>query len=251
MSKTFLIRLDDACPTMNLDKWNKIFSILDKYGVKPLIGVIPNNQDPSQQIYNENTDFWNLMKSCENKGYEIALHGYNHVYSSSDSGIFPFWNKSEFAGLPLPEQKGKIYKGLAILKSHEINPKIFFAPSHTLDINTLIALKETSDIRIISDGIALTPFRMNDFVFLPQICGHCRNIPLKGIYTFCYHPNTMEERDFIYLDNFLSENIKLFKTFNSIIKDSSSVRTRNILDRLIHNSYFCTRMIRNFMKKLK
>lgn len=251
MSKRYLLRLDDACPTMYLENWNRIFDILDRYGVKPLIGVIPNNQDPSQKLDSEKPNFWELIKFWENQGCEIAIHGYNHVYSSSHSGIFPFWNKSEFAGLPLLEQKKKIHEGLAILKSHEINPKIFFAPSHTLDINTLKALKEVSDIRIISDGIALTPFKINDFVFLPQICGHCRKIPLKGIYTFCYHPNTMNEKDFVSLEKFLSENNKYFSTFTSIIKDCSSVRTRNFFDRLIHNSYFYTRKIRNFMRKQK
>ena len=251
MSKRYILRLDDACPTMNFQNWNRILGILDRYAVKPLVGVIPNNQDPSQKIDNENPDFWNLIKFWEDQGCEIALHGYNHVYSSSDSGIFPFWNKSEFAGLPLQEQKEKIHQGLAILKSHKIKPRIFFAPSHTLDINTLIALKETTDIRIISDGIAITPFRINDFVFFPQICGHCRNIPLNGIFTFCYHPNTMSERDFIDLENFLCKNYKVFSTFSSIIKDNRNIRARNVYDKLIHNIYFLIRKMRYSLKKLK
>ena len=41
----YIFRLDDACPSMNHEKWNRILSIFDKYNISPIIAVIPNNQD--------------------------------------------------------------------------------------------------------------------------------------------------------------------------------------------------------------
>lgn len=53
----FCIRLDDACPQMNLEKWNRIEHLLDQYEIKPLVGVIPDNQDPDFQAEPDHT-FW-------------------------------------------------------------------------------------------------------------------------------------------------------------------------------------------------
>ena len=47
MSARYLIRLDDACHTMDTFKWDKIENILDKYSVKPIVSVIPDNKDRS------------------------------------------------------------------------------------------------------------------------------------------------------------------------------------------------------------
>ena len=43
-------------------------------------------------------NFWNKVRGWQNKGWHIALHGYDHIYISSNSGLVPFNNKSEFAG---------------------------------------------------------------------------------------------------------------------------------------------------------
>lgn len=41
----YIIRLDDACPTMNHEKWRKVEKLLDKYDIKPIVGIIPNSKD--------------------------------------------------------------------------------------------------------------------------------------------------------------------------------------------------------------
>ena len=41
----FIIRLDDACPTMDKKKWDKIEKILNELNIKPLVAIIPNNKD--------------------------------------------------------------------------------------------------------------------------------------------------------------------------------------------------------------
>lgn len=45
MNNKYLIRLDDACPTMDKAKWQRIFDILDGNGVRPMVGIIPHNED--------------------------------------------------------------------------------------------------------------------------------------------------------------------------------------------------------------
>lgn len=89
-----------------------------------------------------------------NKGWIIALHGYNHVYSTNEGGINPVNKRSEFAGISLEQQKKKIRSGVKIFRENGHDPQVFFAPSHTFDENTIKALKEESNIRIISDTIA-------------------------------------------------------------------------------------------------
>ena len=39
--KRYIIRLDDAASTRNIINWNRIENLLDKFQVKPLVGVIP------------------------------------------------------------------------------------------------------------------------------------------------------------------------------------------------------------------
>ena len=78
------------------------------------------------------------------------------------------------------------------MREHGIDPKVFFAPAHTFDNNTLIALKECSNIRIISDTIANDIYTKYGFTFVPQQAGRVRKQPFRTV-TFCYHPNTMND----------------------------------------------------------
>lgn len=240
--KKYLIRLDDACPTMDATRWQRMESILDKYGVRPMVGIIPSNADPKQMINKEDGCFWQKALAWQNKGWAIALHGFDHCYISSDAGINPLWNRSEFAGISLEQQKQKISDGVAILKSHGLNPQYFFAPSHTFDKNTLQALRECSDIRIISDTIATRPYRKGEFVFIPQIGGHCVNMPLPGVYTFCFHPNTMTDTDFDSLESFIKLHNSEFCGFDEL--DLTGVRGKSLKDRFISRLYFTQRKLR-------
>lgn len=212
----YLLRLDDACPTMHRERWKKIEMILDNHSIKPMVGVIPHNEDSLQNISPEDESFWDKVRNWESKGWAIALHGYNHCYTSTDAGINPLWNRSEFAGLPLEEQKEKIRKGIEIFKSHKLNPEYFFAPSHTFDLNTLKALEECSDIRIISDTIATKPYKRHSFIFIPQIGGHCREMKYNGIWTFCLHPSVMDDKALLRVDKFITKHASEFISFDDI-----------------------------------
>lgn len=242
--KKFLIRLDDACPFMDTKKWQRMEDILDKYGVKPMVGIIPANADPKTMIVPENRAFWDKAKEWQEKGWAIALHGYDHCYISNKGmqGINPMWSRSEFAGVSLEKQKEKIRKGVGILKNHGIDAKYFFAPSHTFDENTLTALFEESDIRVISDTIGRFPYKKEEFWFVPQITGHCVKMPMTGIYTFCFHPNTMNDQSFINLENFLNAYGSQFSGFEEI--SLSSYSNKRVLDIILSWVFFAYRRFR-------
>ena len=101
-----------------------------------MVGIIPNCEDKQMEQYPINPEFWALAHSWIENGWTIAMHGYNHVYSTNCGGINPIIKRSEFAGESLETQKEKIALGVNIFKSHGITPEVFFAPSHTFDENT-------------------------------------------------------------------------------------------------------------------
>lgn len=232
----YIIRLDDAADRMDCKKWDRMEALLDKYDIKPLVGVIPNCKDEMMNIYDCDPDFWNKVHQWDAKGWTIALHGYEHVYCTTDGGINPVNKRSEFAGLSLEQQKNKIKKGVEIFRRNEVEPKVFFAPSHTFDLNTIEALKQESNIRIISDTVANKPYSQYDMTFVPQQSGKVRKLPFKVV-TFCYHPNMMEEQEFIYLESFLKKYNKLFTSF-PIFKQT---KRKSLLDLALNKLYFSRR----------
>lgn len=244
MSNKYFIRLDDACPYMDAKKWQLMEDILDKYGVRPLVGIIPANADPKTMIDPEDPLFWDKAHRWKDKGWEIALHGYDHVCVSEGGmkGLNPMWKRSEFAGLPLEIQREKIKKGYAILESNGLLPKYFFAPSHTFDENTLEALYQESDIRVISDTIALRPYKKKQFYYIPQITGHCVKMPLIGTFTFCFHPNTMKDGDFNSLENFIIDNKASFIPFSGL--NYTQVGSKRLIDRVLSICFFSFRKLR-------
>lgn len=232
----YIMRLDDACEKRNIKSWNKIEDILDKYGIKPLVGVIPNCEDPCMDQYKFDYDYETKLNNWIRKGWTLALHGYNHVYSTDSGGINPVNYRSEFAGESLEVQKEKIRNGVLKFKQLGIIPKVFFAPSHTFDENTLRALFEESDIRIISDTIAYDSYAKDGFTFVPQQSGRVRKLPFKTV-TFCYHPNIMQEEDFKELEEFFDKNYEKFISFPL----SETTRKLSFIDKILRKLYFYRR----------
>ena len=83
----FLIRLDDIAENMNWDMMEHTTNLFDKFGVRPVLGVIPNNKDPELLSYpKKNINFWDeiypLFKKYSNNYYVVAGDvgaNYNHV----------------------------------------------------------------------------------------------------------------------------------------------------------------------------
>lgn len=244
MKKYYLIRLDDACPTMDARKWKRIENILDAYGVKPMVGVIPANNDTNQFFDAVDTNFWEKVKNWEKKDWKIALHGYDHCFISDGGlrGLNPFWARSEFAGVSLAVQKEKIRKGVAIFRDNNIDPKYFFAPAHTFDDVTLQALKEESNIRIISDTIANKPYKKDDFVFIPQLGGSCKDMKLPGVWTFCLHPSTMTEDNFVATEHFIKKHFDEILRFDDL--NLINLKSKNLMSRFLSWVYFTRRKLK-------
>ena len=76
----FLIRLDDIAKNMNWEMMHKCEILFDKYNIKPVLGVIANNQDVQLKSYPSNEEFWNKIRTWKKKGWEISIHGYSHEY---------------------------------------------------------------------------------------------------------------------------------------------------------------------------
>lgn len=234
----YLLRLDDASDFMDAEKWQRMENLLDQYTIKPLVGIIPDNRDLSLiRAYEQDSEFWDKTVRWKEKGWELALHGCYHKYTTEDGGINPVNKKSEFAGVSLDKQKKMIRHGVDILEEHGIEPSVFFAPAHTFDENTLIALKEESDIRVISDTIANDVYYEDDFYFIPQQSGRVRKLPLK-VCTFCYHPNMMKDADFDELTAFLKSMKKRFIAFSEI---NMIKRKRTLIDMSLRKIYFAKR----------
>jgi hypothetical protein len=214
-SSKYIIRLDDACPTMNSENWRRMEVLLSTYQITPIVAVVPNNQDHKLMVDDENEDFWKHVKKWQNKNWEIALHGFEHKYVTKHKSIVPINDYSEFAGVSLEKQKEKIREGIKIFKQNNISCHVWIAPAHSFDENTIKALKEESDIRIISDGIAWSPYYAYDMHWIPQQLWKPREMPF-GTWTICYHPDEMKEKDFERLENFLEKNSKKFTSINKL-----------------------------------
>ena len=104
-----------------------------KCNLKPVIGVISNNEDQELLSLPRNEKFWEKVRYWQSIGWEIAMHGYNHKYKNDTNkkDFFNYGGRSEFFGEPLDEQVLKIKKSIEIFKQNKINVRCFFAPNHT------------------------------------------------------------------------------------------------------------------------
>ena len=196
----FIIRIDDISPTMNLENFDKIKDFLVSKNIRPIIGVVPDNQDENLKFSPKNEDFWPMIRNLKQIGWSIAQHGCHHKYSTEESGILKINNFSEFAGLSFKEQLKKIITGKNILIEQKIWEPIFMAPAHSFDDNTLKALKE-ADFKYVTDGYGLYPWSDRGLTFIPQLFSGFSNFGF-GVYTVCIHLNELSGKE---VDNVINQ----------------------------------------------
>ena len=201
----YIIRLDDACPTMDAARWSKVESLLARHSLKPIVAVVPANTDPGLVRGPGNGKFWEQARGWAAAGWMIAMHGYSHALRPSASGIISVNRTSEFVGLPLEEQKRRIRDGLKLLQGNHLTPKAWVAPAHGMDKNTIEALRTESDIRVISDSFARRPVNRLGFTWIPQQLWRPRRMP-DGLWTICLHPNEMSQADMVSLSSFIDNH---------------------------------------------
>ncbi len=240
MDSLYIIRLDDACATNNLQRWDYVEKRLDELGIKPIVGVIPQCKDPDLNRGPFDDHYWERVKRWQSKGWHIALHGFGHVYRSKNKGLVPLNTYSEFAGVPLEIQRQEIREGYKLFLKNGVMPKIWMAPAHTFDKNTLKALKLETDIRVITDGIALKPFNKYGFLWIPQQCWGFSNVS-PGIWTMCLHieTDTMENLDKLFQN--IEKNRSFFLFDYDDLLSTYKDRKRDLLDRLYFYKFFLRR----------
>lgn len=189
-----LVRFDDICPTMNFKRFKIAVELMDKYNIKPLLGVIPDCKDSDLMIDEKHEDFWDYIKSLQNKGYTIAMHGVNHVFTSQQKGVTNNRIGSEFSGVPLSKQVEIIQEGKRILETHDISTKVFFAPAHSYDWNTIKALGSCG-FEYMSDGKSTKPYMLDHVKCLPCRANGCPVIGKSGYYTAVFHAHEWERKE--------------------------------------------------------
>ena len=202
---------------MNWNLMEKTELLFQRYDIKPVLGVVPNNKDTEFLSFPKRNDFWEKVRIWKNKGWEIAMHGNNHVYDKfcSKSDYLGLGGNSEFCSHTYENQLEKIKCGLDKFNNENINIKTFFAPNHTFDDNTLLALKNCGITEIV-DGYGLMPYEENGIKFIPQLFYKMIVFPF-GIQSFQIHLIYFKQNDFDDLKKFVELNSKKIITYDQAI----------------------------------
>lgn len=198
-----MIRMDDITPDMDWKKFHQVRAVFDSYGIKPLIGIVPDNRDVKLSIEEKRTEFWEIVRSLQQSGWTVAQHGTYHQYVTKDCGILGLKKASEFAGLSYEEQFSKLQTGKNILEENGVYSDVFMAPGHTYDKNTVRALKNLG-FHTVTDGLYSKPYHMDGILFIPCRLKEYRNV--SGIDTICLHSNMMSEKEIKNLEQFCRKN---------------------------------------------
>jgi hypothetical protein len=191
MTAQYLVRFDDICPTMNWRVWDQLEPVLREHGVKPILAVVPDNRDPHLAVDSPRPDFWHRVRGWQAEGWTIALHGYQHLYTSADAGLMGLNGYSEFAGLPETAQRTKLSAALAVFREQGVNADAWVAPAHSFDATTVGLLRELG-VGVISDGFYRRPVRRLDCAWVPQQLWRFRPMP-AGLWTVCLHHNGFDD----------------------------------------------------------
>jgi len=193
-STHYLLRFDDICPTMNWTVWRQIEAALIEHQLKPMLAVVPDNQDPTLKVDTAVKDFWEHVRQWQERGWTIALHGFQHRYVSQHAGLVALRKKSEFAGLPAQEQQDKLQCAVQIFRQEGITPKVWIAPGNTFDAIT-VSLLPRFGVQIICDGYFRFPFVCpQEMIWIPQQLFEFRSAP-PGVWTVCFHHNHWNPSD--------------------------------------------------------
>lgn len=240
----YIIRLDDACPNMNHKRWREVENLLDKYNIKPIVGIIPESRD-NLFSWDTDEDFWNTtVKRYIDKEWIIAQHGCHHLYHKTIDGA-----NSEFIGLSYDKQSELIEKGYKILKNHGVKPKCFFAPAHSFNDITIDVCRDLGYFEFISDGYALYPYKYRGMLFYPNICDTPHKLLHFGVYTFVLHPSFITDEQIKYLEAFIKKNIRYFIDFNKVDCNINKTRKRSFSDRCIEYIINSFRVLRTKLSK--
>jgi predicted deacetylase len=209
---------------MNEGRWDGLRQLIEEFGLRPILAVVPDNQDCELDASPPAPGFWEQMRRMQTAGATIALHGYRHLCSARGKSILPFGDRSEFAGVAAEMQRDQIARGAGILRGHGLDPRLWVAPKHTFDWNTLRALREEG-FEYLSDGFARVPFRRGGVTWIPmQLWEPVQKA--RGLWTICMHPNTTVARRLDQLRAFLRHSAAQFTSFDRVVAEFDGAELR-------------------------
>jgi predicted deacetylase len=213
----YLLRFDDLCPTMRQGQWSRLLPVIEELGIRPILAVVPDNQDRELKQKPADPEFWASMRAQEAAGATIALHGFQHLCMSLGKGLLPLHELTEFAGVDKDTQRQWLREGLTILREHGLNPKIWVAPRHGFDRSTLRVLR-AEGIKVLSDGLTRIPFRRGGVTWIPQqLWGPVEK--RRGLWTICTHCNSARTADVDALVVFLRWNASRFTSVDRVMAE--------------------------------
>jgi predicted deacetylase len=247
MPAEYILRFDDICPTMNWGMWEKIEKILIRQEIDPILAIVPDNQDEELKVDEAHLGFWDTVRSWQDRGWTIGLHGYQHRYVTDQAGLIGIKNRSEFAGLEEHEQESKLNKALTLFRKEQVTPKVWVAPGHSFDSITLRVLKKLK-IDVVSDGYYLSPNTDSlGITHVPQQLWRLRRMPL-GLWTVCYHHNRWTSDD---VDRFAADVQRYKQQITSLRRILAAYhrRERNLFDAVFSHTCLSALQARGMIRK--
>lgn len=217
MKAQYLLRFEDLCPTMNWRVWEPVEKILLKRKIQPILAVVPDNRDPGLQVSPPMPRFWDRVREWQTRNWTIGMHGWQHVFETSDPGVVGVANRSEFAGLPRMVQEKKLRAALEVFQRENIESSLWIAPAHSFDRSTLSILRELK-FRYVSDGFWVYP-HIDEFglIWLPQQLWNFRRRPF-GIWTISIHLNRWTDADIAAFDANTERYSDVISSFEAAIE---------------------------------
>ena len=231
----YILRFDDITPEfLTTNTWKNIDIILKKFNLKAILAVIPFCEDKEIICKGNYKKGLEILKALQKEGHMIGMHGCHHkLVRTKSNSLVPINNYGEFAGKSREKQLELIKKSYEWFKNQEIDPKLWVAPAHNFDKNTLYCLKRIK-INIISDGIFLGPRMRNGFIWLPQQIWKLRELPI-GCWTICIHPTNCDSILVNDLREFLLNNIVDFKNPSQVVNDLNKITKFSFLDQIMQD----------------
>lgn len=185
MRSRLVIRIDDVVPAFPWRKFEGLSSTLMELDVRPLLGVVPDSCDSTLDFEKPRVDFWNHLRMLRDVGWEIAQHGYQHVYDSRGRDVLGGSRPSEFSGHAYQEQLRRLARGKEVLMHEGLWSGVFMAPGHSFDVSTLKALK-TLEFTAVTDGWGMYPYELEGVCLVPQLLARPHGVSW-GVSTCCIH----------------------------------------------------------------
>tara|TARA_B100000780_G_scaffold102373_1_gene71572 strand:+ start:28154 stop:28900 length:747 start_codon:yes stop_codon:yes gene_type:complete len=244
---TYLVRFDDICPTMDWESWDKVEKVLISEGIRPILAVVPDNRDENLIFGKENEHFWSKVRTWKKMGWSIAIHGYQHLYQTNDSGLLGLNKYSEFSGLSYEQQSKKLQKALKIFESHDVKPNLWVAPAHSFDKVTVRVLSDLG-IEVISDGFFKRPVKYMNMIWIPQQLWKFRHFR-SGIWTVCYHVNGMKKEELERICSDLNQYNESIISLDYVLKNTS-INSFTILDNIFSKVWVRLIKLKRILRRL-